>query len=226
MTTFFGPIVSNWNVEQAVVSVLKAWMPTYLAEVERQNSLQQKIIYRPPTPESYHGGVDFESWKDDELPSVIVIAEPFGLPDYKASAGGYEQCYEVKVGCVHKGTGSEAVPDPEDEARMVAAHYGAATMLLVQVGIVDAKLGEIPSSDNFKLVELPHVTLPKPDRREIALATTTFHVWVSQSINDSVGPMTKNPEEAPGFPGDEEPWPEEPKVTREHITITAEPLDS
>src|SRR5205814_8604005 len=127
----FGPIRATWELEQAAVETLSIWFPTYLAELERQIGLTNKTIPRPPTPESYHGGVDLESYFQDELPEVVVVVNPLGPPERSASAG-YVQGYELQVGCLWVGTGSRLQERPEHEARAIASYLGAASMLLVQ----------------------------------------------------------------------------------------------
>lgn len=216
--SFFGPIVSQWQIEQAFIKTLKTWIPEYLAEIERQNGLKNKIIPRPPTPESIHGGTDLESYYQDILPEVVVVVEPLGPPELGGSAG-YTGVYQVQVGCLWVGSGSELAERPEDEARCVVSHYGAACMGIVQ----QPGLGGL--ADDLRMEGLPRISLPNTDKREIAQVETTFHVWVSEIILPNEGPVQPNPVESPEYGGEPEaPFSEDPTVEKVTVDINAEQI--
>ncbi len=210
----FGPIVSNWLIEQRVIETLRSWMPEYIAELERKEGLPHGTIPRPPAPESVHGGIDMESWTQDTTPQVIVVVKPQGRPDNLRGDGSYGQGYDIEVGCACVSTGSELAERPEDDARATVAYLGAASMLLVQKPI----LGGI--TEQLHMTGAPTVSAPNPDRKDIALCTTTFEMWVSAIIEEGKGPVTELPREAPEFPGKEEPWPEGPEVKTAKETLT------
>lgn len=211
----FGPLVATEDVVQAAVSTLTLWMPEYLAEVERKKGLRRKTIPRPPTSESYHGGVDLEAWIGADAPEVMVVVKPSGEPERSASAG-YTQGYTLEVGCLCIGTGSTLAERAEDEARIIASYLGAATMLLIQ----QPTLGGL--TERLVMTAAPEVSLPDPDRRAIAQVVTGFEVWVSQIIEESAGPVGPNPQESPGYEGQEEPFEDAPTVETVDIKVTVE----
>lgn len=205
---FIGP----WQVEQAVISTLSTWYNDYLAELEVQNELHPKILPRFPAPESIHGGVNFETWRNDITPEAIVVVKPDGSPELHSSAG-YTQGYLVSVGCLWVGSGSELTENPEDEARAVASYLGAATMLLVQ----QPTLGGL--AERVVMTQSPEVTLPNPDNTRIAQVITSFEVWVSTIVEENAGPVQPFPEESPEYNGPEEGWDELPTADEVIVTV-------
>jgi hypothetical protein len=213
---FFGPLISSWDVETAAISTLRTWFPTYLAELERQHGLRPKTIPRPPSPESYHGGEDAESFFQEILPEVVVVANPTG--EAERFSESITQCFELQVMCLWIGTGSELAERAEDEARAVASYLGSATMLLAQ----QPSLGGL--AENTILIETPVVSLPNPDARQIAQVVTVFHTFVNV-IDPTAGPLQPLPEESPQYGGEPEaPFEEVPEVKETKVTIIAEKI--
>jgi hypothetical protein len=212
----FGQFISPEDVIDAAVETLRTWLPTYMAEVERQKGLQPRTIPRPPTPESYHGGVDLETWVGADTPEVMVLAKPSGPPERFASS--YTQGYTLTVGCLCIGTGSTLAERPEDDARIVASYLGAATMLLVQ----QPALGGL--TERLVMIAAPDVSLPDSEKRAIAQVVTEFEVWVTEIVSETAGPVGPTPQESPGYTGPEEPFTPAPTVTSEHLTVKTEPV--
>jgi hypothetical protein len=200
----FEAILGPWNIELAVLEMLETWMPSYLAEVERKNSLPNKYLGRPPTPESYKGGLDFESVSQDRCPAVIVNANPVGEPSRLSSA--FIQDFQVEVGCV---VISEEGTDPEASARKRAGLMSAATMLLQHQPITS-----IPTYEETILTGAPRVEFLEPERREIAVGITTWHVFAT-ILEPNAGPAIVKAVEP------EAEYPEGPEVLTEHLTVKA-----
>jgi hypothetical protein len=216
--TLIGPLVSLWDVEQGVLATLRTWLDAYLAEVERQHGIRPRTLERPPAPESYHGGTsEAISWSDAELPAVIVIVEPEGEPEVSASVG-YVQGFEVQVWCVALGKDGVEQFLPEESARMQVSLYGAAVMLLVQQGAL-----EIPNLQWSRMVGVPRVECPEPDKRRQQASITTFHVWVAPVVNQLDGPTGLTPSESPGYTGPEEPFEDRPVAKDGDVDVIAEP---
>jgi len=212
----FGPVVSVEDVIQAAVTTLRVWVPEYLADQEVKHSLQHKIIPRPPAPESYHGGVDMESWIGADAPEVMVVCKPSGTPEL--SNYGYTQGYDLQVGCICIGYGGLLAERAEDDARTITSYLGAASMLLVQ----QPTLGGL--AERLVMTAAPDVTLPDSDKRAIAQVVTGFMVWVPTIIEENAGPVQPNPDESPEWKGPEEPFGEEPVVETVEITVDAEKI--
>jgi hypothetical protein len=211
----FGPIIGVEDVVQAAVTVLRNWTPQYLFDQETKAGLQIRQIPRPPTPESYHGGLDWESWIGAQSPEVMVIAKPTGKPEL--SSHGYTQAYSLEVGCLCIGPGGLFAERAEDDARIMASYLGAGSMLLVQ---------QPPGLfQRLRLVGAPDPSFPDPERRAIVQIVTGYEVWVDQIIGEAA-PVGLTPKEAPGYEGPEEPFAETPVVETVDIVVKPEQGDS
>ena len=216
--SLFGPIFSTWDIEQAVLTKLRLWVPEYLAELERKRGYHKRIIPRPPSALSIHGGLDAETWEQAECPEVIVIVDPFGEPERETSVG-IIQPYEVRVVANVVGQGSELAEKPEDEARAVASYYGAAVMgILTQNGELT---GISTQEDSLILMQSPRLTFPDPSVRQVIQATTVFHAF-AEIVNANEGPVPDEPKESPQYGGEPEAeWKPEPVVETVKETIKA-----
>jgi hypothetical protein len=210
----FGPLVGPEDLIDAAVNTLRLWMPEYLADVERKAGLQPKTIPRPPVPESYHGGVDLESWIGEDTPEVMVLCKPSGEPEHSSSF--YTGKFTLTIGCLCIGTGSVLAERPEDDARKIASYLGAASQLLVQ----QPTLGGL--TERLRLTALPDVSLPDPDKRAIAQVVTEFDVWVTEVVSETAGPVGPTPQESPGYVGPEEAFEDRPTVEDINIKVTVE----
>jgi len=213
----FGPLVTPEDVTQATVSTLRLWMPEYLAEQERKAGIQHRRIPRPPTPESYHGGLDFDSWIGSESPEVMVVVKPTGSPEIDP-ATGYTQGYSIEVGCLCIGPGGLFAERQEDDARIIASYLGAASMLLVH----QSTLGGL--AERLWMTSAPDPSLYDPDRRAIAQVVTGFEAWVVGIVLENGGPRGPTPKESPGYGGPEEPFKDNPEAKTETVTVKGEPV--
>jgi hypothetical protein len=211
----FGPLISPEDIIDAAVETLRIWFNEYLNNVEEKHQLRKGIIPRPPTPESYHGGVDLESWIGEDTPEVMVLAKPIERPEFSGTAG-YTGKFSLTVGCVCVGNGSVLAERPEDDARKIASYLGAASQILVQ----QPSLGGL--TERLRMSALPDVTLPDPEKRSIAQVVTSFDVWVAQVASEAGGPIGPTPEESPGYTGREEPFEDTPTVEDINITVKVE----
>jgi hypothetical protein len=212
MESIFGPLLSSWNVDQAVLATLRVWWRSYMAEVERQNGVPKGTIPRPPDTESFRRGLDFEYYEEDDLPAVIVVSKPSGEPE--VSDAGYVQRFEVKVGIVC---------EAEDEltAQLRAAFCGAASQLLVQQSELEG------FAERTRMIGAPELEMPDDEERWLCRAVTTFYVWVAPVVIAEEGPIEPpGPGMGPGGEDQEpeEPYPPWPEAASTHITVTGEPI--
>jgi hypothetical protein len=212
----FGPLVSPEDLIDAAIATLVTWFPTYCAEVERKHQLLPKTIPRPPVPESYHGGVDLDSWIGQNTPEVMVLVKPSGSRE--PSASFYTQGYTLTIGCLYIGTGSVLAERPEDDTRKIASYLGAATMLLIQ----QPTLGGL--TERLVMTAAPDVTLPDTEKRAIAQVVTEFEVWVTEIVSETSGPVGPSPQESPGYTGPEEPFQPAPEAKTVNVDVNAEEI--
>jgi hypothetical protein len=201
----WGPMLSPIDVEEAVIATLREWLPASLRNAEEVRNLPVRSLGRPAAPESYHGGLDWESEQQDTLPEVIVICEPAGEPERNPNVT--IQFFTVQVGCVILAS----VEPLEANARKTASIWAAASMVLGQHGA----LGSLEAQETL-LIGSPKAEMLDPENRRLALGLTTWHVSVD-IFHPSSGPVTLKEVEPEG------PYSEYPVVTKDTVTVVGEP---
>lgn len=203
--TVVGNLLGPADIERATIGVLNTWMPFYLGEVERINELRNREVPRPPAEQSIYGGLDFESYAQDLLPSIITVCNPFEEPERYASIG-YTQWYEVQVGAL-------VIAVDEDTSRFHAGLYGAAVMgAILQGGYTEDFVEEVV------MVGAPARSHPDEDKRRLTLCATTFHVLAAPIIDATAGPLSPVPTDP------DAPAPDWPAVSSTSLSFTAERL--
>jgi len=210
MADIFGILTGPWTVEKACLTTLSEWLPAYLANIETKEGLQHKFLDRPPAPESYKGGLDWDSVKQEFLPAVIVNANPTGEPERNATS--VIQNFQVEVGCVVL---SQEGDEPEASARMRAGLMATATMLL------EHQTPELEGLEEIVITGSPRVEFFDPERREIAVGITTWNAFV-QILEPNAGPVTLKEVEPEGTPPGT--YPEDPIATKVAETVAGEAI--
>lgn len=215
INSIFGPMVSRRDVATAVISHLQAWMPDYLAEVERQEDLAPHTIPVPPdSVNSWKIGVDFNTWFAGAEPTLIVLVTPSGMPERQYSNGTYLQDYMIQVGAI-------VIGDDEDDAITLADYYGLAVAgAIMHHGSIGTWTDGSPVSINTRLTASPSLTFPFPDSekgRRVVRSTLTVHAIIDNVLVEAAGPVepSDNPYDDPG------PY---PVVDEVNVTITPEDL--
>jgi hypothetical protein len=85
-TSAIGPIVSGHDVEQATLAVLRRWMPTYLAEAERQTG---RVVGSLPVIRGWTVATTFDKWPEDQLPAIVLISPGLASPPDADGSGEY-----------------------------------------------------------------------------------------------------------------------------------------
>lgn len=219
MTNEYGPAVSQHQIEQAVIALLEG-VPAdgeaplivyYLAEQERQNGLDQQSLEQPGM---YRGGTDFEQWKGDESPLIIVVVKTLGSPE-RLDTVQYRQDFQVQVAAVIE-------KETEGEARRNTSLYGVALMKLVSD---HGSIGPNPYDPSVRLATHTEITgYPIADfavnaqtARNIMRAVVTFNMRVAPVVAQG-GPLsfTGSPYTSP------ESW---PSVETVRFTVSGESPD-
>lgn len=196
-TDVFGPFVSRADVEQAVIGTMKDPPPGvnyprivyYLAEYERLHGLTARTLAVPPSDASYRGGVDHETWNQDQFPVLIVVVKPDGAPIALDTARTYAQWFTVEI--------SATVPgQDEHEAKLRADAYGACVSLCVNQ---DASLGGLAQRTNWQ--GYPELQFPDDNMRGIVRSLSVFRTQVSPVMIGEQGPVTwpQDPYNDPGI---------------------------
>lgn len=214
MASILGRLVSTYTVETTILSIYREWLGPYLAEVERQNGLEEYTLERPANVESYYGGNDFDTEYGGDWPALVTVVRPAG--DCEQFAEYYSQVYDIEVACVVLG-------DNENEARMRASMYGAAAMLITQPPLCG--LGGL-TNDKVEMVSAPRVEFVNGEasQRRLQRSVATFRVMIPEVVQTMrAGPGAYTLLEAPQFlPNEPEKEPgERPVQTTPHLILNA-----
>lgn len=217
-TSLYGQIIGRQQVEAAVLSTLRVWMVAYIAEVERQNGLAPRTIPTPPTSESYHGGLDFDTWRQGLEPVLIVLAQPVDDAEHRGS-GEYGQWYDIQVGAIcvadQKFYDVAAVNQVEDSARLLGDIYGAAVLgVLTQQFNNDIE----PWIGRTELVMAPETEFISDEVPSVTRSVCQIRTLIFPVVDGSQGPTTV-PSDPYGEPG------LLPGVSTTNLTFEAVPLD-
>jgi hypothetical protein len=93
VTSVYGRIVTGMDVRAAAQATLERWLPSYLAEMQRQKNLTL------PPVRHYSTGID-PATPADKLPGVVLVAPGItGTPE-RRGAGVYDAWWALGVGVV------------------------------------------------------------------------------------------------------------------------------
>lgn len=205
MTTF-GRIITDDQVEDAVMATLRRWIHTELNEVERQVlGVASEGYYQRPI--CYTVKASFDKFPEEELPMVLVVstgATPGGMDGRRQ----HKATFVVGVACVVSSTS-------EDDSRRYAYRLGAAIRAALEHnqsldGALDGTVTGV-NWDDGKNNELPE---PDGGQRTIWTARQVFSVDVSNVLTRNAGPSAPEPDP----PNEAPPHGDWPTVADHEIT--------
>ena len=199
-TSLYGTLTSRSQVKQAVVNLLSqpptnanTGLPAsaspmlvyYLAELERQMGLNPHAIPIPPGPASYRVGIDFETWKADDSPLLIVNAQPSGDAVPLTSLGEYVQSYQIQVAAI-----VESADGDQDEVGLLADLYGTAIMgALIKNGNLGTRTTDAGVTEPFalktRLISAPRTEFQSPTNRRFARSVTIVESLIPHIVDES-----------------------------------------
>lgn len=210
--TVFSTIISDDQVEEAVLETIRKWLPTYMSEVERQRGLDPPYYQRPQSG-SYYVRTDFDKWPEEMLPAVIIIAPGIEDDPTRSGAGIYRGKFGIAVTSVVSSNNQE-------ETRRYAMRMGAAirAAILQHQSLDQAMDGQVRGVD---FVGSRNNELPPEDERTIWAYRQLFAVEVDSIVTRPAGPHTPEPPDDPNVPVPD--WPTvEPGKTE--VTLAKEAL--
>ena len=203
-TSIYGTIVGRDGLENQILRTLRVWMVPYVADVERQQGLPPKSTPIPPTPESFTGGVDFETWEQDLSPQIITVVNPYGEVE-RFDGGAYGSWFEVQVA-------AGVYAQSQDDARILAGIYGTALQALLteqgDFGLRATTDGWRGYAERTRMIEAARVEWMNPDTRAQILTIVSVHTYLSGIADDFAGPAIP-PVDPYALP---EAWPEADKI--------------
>lgn len=201
----FGPIVTSIDVDEAVLTTLRLWLPTYLTKIEEERSLTPGTLQRPKTG-SYDNVIDDEQFPDYDLPAIIVTtAQTEGEPQQDGE-GNYYAAWNVAVSAITRGRNKK-------ETRNLASWFEACVRrALVQQGT------EISGELKWRGSNVAPVSDPTNAGRYLAAGMGHFVVYVDYVVQEGVGPFAGDGDYPPADPDDPN-TPYEDLVTVGEVTV-------
>jgi hypothetical protein len=180
----FGPSVHERHVQRAVLDTIQLWIETYLANVERRESLPPRSI---PVPASgnYVLRDDGALGKrpEDQLPAICILCPGTTEEPTVDGEGRYRAAFLVNVAAI------VSSGDPDYVSDLAKLYTSALRDLLIQNGSLDG-FAETSAWKGSRTDDL------KPeDDRSIAAGVNVFHIYVSGVVQRGAG--LKAPPEDP-----------------------------
>jgi hypothetical protein len=207
----FGRIITPRDVENQVILALQTWVPTYIAEVERQSGLAPHTIPPPPDENlSYRAGFDFETWEQAWSPVFIAHITPQGEPERQYGNGTYLQPFKIDIAVNFVVTNEVVALAPaqggliEDSARHYAGLLGTAACAgILQHGRMGTWDDGSPFSLKTVMTQYPNTVFPYPENRRICRTVFSVLTLVDYVVAEGYGPaqVPFNPyEDLPDYP--------------------------
>lgn len=185
----FGRLLDVSEVEEAVIAALELWLPTYIAEVERQRGMTPESM---PMPRSYSTVNEFVKWTEDQLPTIIVVSPGLAPTDPKREGDGtYRAWYRVGVAVI------AAARDRETTRRISKLYIAAIRGAILQ----HAGLGDLEAA-GIRWTNERNSDIPDEAGRTLGSGAVTFDIEMRGVINDRLGPA-----EPFDDPYDDPTWP-------------------
>lgn len=179
----YGYAYGRGDVERHAIQTLRDWIIAYIADYERENHIVPRTIPTPPTPESIHGGIDYETFSADLFPELIVVCEPVGSVERFDDDGTYGSWFNVGVGAIVSHEGDQ------DRTRLFADAYGTALQKLLPQQGAFGKKADGPDFATRTRLETPYaLTFPDDTVRDIVRATVEVRTFVDGLVSDYSGP--------------------------------------
>jgi hypothetical protein len=216
----FGPLVVETDVDRALIATLKLWLPTNLAQVERDRDLDPRTLARPVTA-SYSNVLEDDEFLDHSLPAILVTTADANNYD-RGADGFYTAAFTCNVSSVVRGrTGPET--------REVASIFS---------GAVKRTLSSHPDLDGFASETVLQSSSVEPvadttdQGRYLAVGMSTWIVYVDDVLQEGAGPTVPgdpyddpDPVGSPDTPYDELATVSEVTSDIRGVPITATPGD-
>ncbi len=177
----FGALVVETDVDVAVVTTLRRWLPMYLAEAERERGLSNRTLARP-RPESYANTLEDDEFLDHVLPAVIVTTAQTRESDTGAE-DRYWAAWRVIVSCVVRGR------TPAESRAVAALFSGCVRRILVQ----QQDLGGFAAGVRWVNGNVAAVADTTDKGRYLTAGINEMTVYVDEVLQGGVGPIVPDP---------------------------------
>lgn len=193
----FGPIVTASTVEQATIATLQAWLPTYIAELERREGLDPGSV---AAIRSWATVNKFRRAPQEQLPAAIVVSPGISQPPERRGDGLIDAWWRIGVAIVVFASTREATND-------LAKLYAAAvrTIIVQKPALAGDPAAPEPLATRVQLISELSDDVP-PDYLEVgATGQVEFDVLVEGIAQASTGPAEPTVDVPPNWPVVETP---------------------
>lgn len=192
--TIFGNILTKKEVEDSVLEHLQLWLPTYLAEIERQKNLGTDFI-APPVywSTTFQQGFDFMG--EQKTPAILVMSPGINGKPAREGDGTMRAGFTVGIGAVVSAR-------EQDETNALATYYAAAIRALM-VQKVPAAMSDGAVWHGSTWEDEGYDDLPGADSRSLASCRLLFTLDFRGVVTTLAGPASPDPLDPSSTP-----WPE------------------
>jgi hypothetical protein len=175
--TIFGRIVTGSHVEDAAEATLRLWIPTYIAEIERQTGRDAGTL---PTPRSWSLVSEFGLDPEDQFPAIVIESPGLVESPGRDGRGTYRAAWDLRIGVV-------VAARDERATRRLSTTYAAA---------IQAALLQHPSLGGFAAdtswLDTRYTPIADDAGRTLAAGRTYFRVDVDDVVTAKAGPAVPN----------------------------------
>jgi hypothetical protein len=190
--TVFGRIIDGDDVEAAAIAHLKAWMPTYVAEVVRQKDPAKTLWPKGIEPVAEFALVHAanENWPEDQLPMLLFYSPGLADEPIVREDGLTDATYRLTVTSIASGF------DTADAKRLGRVYASAAMMAMMQ----HPALGDF-EAESVRWTDLQQfpITRGLEAERNLMAVAAMYEIVVAGVMNRNAGvpaPLAE-PEKAP-----------------------------
>ena len=191
--SIFGPIIPASALEDAMLSLLQKWLPTYIAATERQNGLTAGQL---PLPRSWNVVNDPDNWPENQLPSVLIVSSGSDGEPERQGDGMYSMWWSLGIAVM-------AAANDERHARRNAQFYTAAVYaLLTDRGSLDG----FAAATELSWVRFDAGAMTGRNRT-LGVGSSQWRVKVENVVQANQGPVAPDPK-----PDHTEPYDDGPSI--------------
>lgn len=177
----FGTLFAIPNLERNMLDLISGWLPTYLAEVERQNDLAPGTLARP---EFYGTSVVGDLHPGEKLPAIIVVSPGTEGEPAQEQGATWAAWYQATVVALVQAPA-------ETNVRALAGMYAAAIRGVV---MQHGSIGGV--ADGVKWMGEEYQGEPAADRNRTRGAVLIhFRVKVTNIVDGQGGPSGDPPDD-------------------------------
>lgn len=207
ISPIYGRLLTATAVEAAMRDHIAAWLPDYLAEMERQTGRTANTI---PVPSNYRTSADFERWNEERLPEMVMVSPGLmGEPVATGERGRYRAVWGLAIVVV---VSANTKANTDSLAKLYAAAIRGAVMQ-------HRSLGGFARGTQW--LDESYDAIPSDSSRNLMGVTVKFAIEVDDVVSTKAG--TSAPVQ-PASPTPYTPAPTDPVVPdKQHITTTINP---